>query len=426
MVLKRARAPRTVGERGGRVECDHGQSLGAGRLRCAREQRQRADAVERETQAGMQEKTTTVRHSNGTTVTTDTSLITTNPPLPEPEPEPGNHAFFVIGAPTTQTVADLKTYFDRHGMAVTLFIEADLKTYMEQVGSLGPNVYAIPTNLRAPYQYRPGVPGEESQPIVLGDMQLNSFVTFMECQRMVSQSVKEILNFARTNGIPTFFPIVARKQRPTHIQVSPDGDEVVALPPDEGPRASHPGSDQELSTFALKVLVEPTSVKAGRILLEDLKRCTDHNATYLADVLAIVGAAKMVKSGKWWERWSLTSCDVHEDGTHSKVIFGDKGATEAAKNVPYCKAQFVPDPAGQFYSMDSTTPYFDQAEFNQAVREMLENHASGSLTPIWDTCHVAHDSFALDVDDLPALELAKGVTAPGGFTDAVTWREANL
>ena len=345
---------------------------------------------------------------------------------PESKPEDGKHVFFVIGAPTTQIVKDFKATFERHGQALTLFIEADLKTYMKEISSPGPNVYAIPTNLRAPYQYRPGVPGEASQPIVLENMKLDGFAAFMECQNMVSQSVREILEFARANGVRTFFPIVGRKQRPTHIQVSSEGDRVVALPPDTGPRASHPGSDQELSEFALKVLVEPASAKAGRVLLDDLKRCTDHNATYLADVLAIVGAVKLTDSDKWWERWRLASCKVEDDGTHSKVVFGDKHATEAAKNVPYCKAEFVPDADGLFYSMDSTAKDFDKSEFNEAVRGMLESHASGSPKPIWDTCYVAHDSFALDVDDLPALELAKAVTKPGGFTDAITWRESHL
>ena len=367
---------------------------------------------------------TSLMHANGTTIVTTGAFVSVRDA--EPEPEPGKHAFFVIGAPTTQIVKDLKLAFDRHGQALTLFFEADLKTYMKETGSPGLNVYSIPTNLRAPYQYRPGVPGEAAQPIVLGDVKLDSFAAFMECQRMVSESVQAILEFARANGVPTFFPIVARKQRPTHIQVSPEGDRVVALPPDEGPRAMHPGSDQELSEFALRVLVEPASAKAGRSLLDDMKRCTDHNATYLADVLAIVGAAKMADSGKWWERWRLAACEVRDDGTHSKVIFGDKDATEAAKNVPYCKADFMPDAAGQFYSMDSTTKDFDKSEFNEAVREMLESHASGSPAPIWDTCYVAHDSFALDVDDLPALELAKAVTKPGGFRDTITWRESHL
>ena len=344
----------------------------------------------------------------------------------ESKPGAGRHAFFVIGAPTTQTAKDFKAAFDRHGQALTLFVEADLKTYMKEISRPGPNVYAIPTNLRAPYQYRPGVPGEASQPIVLETTKLDSFPAFMECQHMVSQSVREILEFARANGVRTFFPIVARKQRPTHIQVSPEGDRVVALPPDTGPRASHPGSDQELSEFALKVLVEPASAKAGRVLLDDLKRCTDHNATYLADVLAIVGAARLADSDKWWERWRLASCEVRGDGTHSKVVFGNKRATEAAENVPYCKAEFVPDAGGLFYSMDSTAKDFDKSEFNEAVREMLESHASGSPTPVWDTCYVAHDSFALDVDDLPALELAKAVTKPGGFRDTITWRESHL
>ena len=295
---------------------------------------------------------------------------------------------------------------------------------MEQIANKAPNVYSMPTNLRAPYQYRPGVPGEASQPIVMGDMQLDSFIAYMDCQRMISQNVMEILEFARINGIPTYFPIVARKQRPTHIQVSPDGKSVVALPPDVGPRASHPGSDQELSQFALKVLVEPAFEKAGRKLLEDLKRCTDHNASYLADVLAIVGAAKLAYDPNFWERWNLESCEVRENGIHSKTIFGNKAATDDAKNVPYCKADFVPNPTGQFYSMDSTAPGFDQSEFNDAVRTMLEEYASGSSTPIWDTCHIAHDSFALDVDDLPALELVKSVTEEGGFTDEITWRES--
>jgi hypothetical protein len=367
-------------------------------------------------------------HSCGATIRTNApNVVSTGRPEPEPEPEPGvggNNVFIVIGAPTAQTVLDLKAAFDRHGKALTLFFEADLKTYMAQAAKDSPNVYSIPTNLRAPYQYRPGLPGEPAQPIVLGGLPLNGFSAFMDCQRMVSQSVQDILDFARTEGLPTFFPIVARKQRPTHIQVSPEGDSVVALPPDEGPRATHPGSDQELSEFALRVLVEPASVKAGRNLLEDLKRCTDHNATYLADVLAIVGAAKLAGSDKWWQRWSMASC-VQAEGTHSKVVFGDKAATAAAKNVPYCKAEFVPDPAGLFYSMDSTAPDFDKAEFNEAVRAMLLSHASGAPTPVWDTCYVAHDSFALDVDDLPAIELARGVTKPDGFHDMVTWRESS-
>ena len=135
-------------------------------------------------------------------------------------------------------------------------------------------------------------------------------------------------------------------------------------------------------------------------------------------------AAKLAGSDKWWQRWSMASCGQAE-GTHSKVVFGDKAATAAAKNVPYCKAEFVPDPAGLFYSMDSTAPDFDKAEFNEAVRAMLLSHASGAPTPVWDTCYVAHDSFALDVDDLPAIELARGVTKPDGFHDMVTWRESS-
>ena len=335
----------------------------------------------------------------------------------------GRHAFFIIGAPTTQTVADLKTAFDDHGKGLTLFIEADLKTFMQEVAKDNPDVYKIPTNVRAPYRRRPGVPNSASYPIVLGGIKLDSFPEFMECQEMISQSLQAILEFAHVNGIPTYFPIVGRKQRPIHFQVSPEGDSVVALPPDKGPRALHPGSDQELSSFVLKEMVQPVFEKAGRSLLDDLKTCTSHNATYLADVLAVIIAEKLTTVHSAWERWNLTSCEVLKNGIHSKVIFGDKAATDAAKNVPYCKADFVPDPKGQFYSMDSTNADFDPEMLKEIVREMMLAFKNGTLKPVWDTCHVAHDAFALDVDDLVALVLAKVMTKPGGFTEVTNWCE---
>ena len=68
----------------------------------------------------------------------------------EPEPEPGvggNNVCIVIGAPTAQTVLDLKAAFDRHGKALTLFFEADLKTYMAQAAKDSPNVYSIDEGL---------------------------------------------------------------------------------------------------------------------------------------------------------------------------------------------------------------------------------------------------------------------------------------
>ncbi len=338
------------------------------------------------------------------------------------EPMTGRHAEVVIGAPTMQTVDHIKAAYDKYGKGLTLFIAADLKTFMKQLAKDITDVSSIPTNLRAPYQYRPGIPGEESQPIVLEGITLDSFAAFMELQEMISEYVRAILEFAAANDIPTYFPIVGRNERPTHLQVSPEGDRVVAFPPDEGPRAKHPGSNQELSSLALDILVEPAFKNAGRSLLEDLKRCTGYEATYLADVLAIVGA-KLTKNPNFWESWSLTSCEVRHDGRHTKDIFGDKNATKKAKNIPYCKADFVPKSDGHFYSMDSSSPGFDQSEFNDALRTMLDEHASGSPMPIWDTCRVTHDSFALDVDDLPALELAKGLTIPGGFTTDITWRE---
>ena len=75
----------------------------------------------------------------------------------ELDDEEDKNAFFVIGAPTAQTFLDIKTAFDRHGKTLTIFFEADLKTYMKQAAKDSPNVYSIPTNLRAPYQYRPGI-----------------------------------------------------------------------------------------------------------------------------------------------------------------------------------------------------------------------------------------------------------------------------
>jgi large subunit ribosomal protein L40e len=76
----------------------------------------------------------------------------------EPEPEPGvggNNVCtcIVIGAPTAQTVLDLKAAFDRHGKALTLFFEADLKTYMAQAAKemerIHPSLSVFPTPSRA-------------------------------------------------------------------------------------------------------------------------------------------------------------------------------------------------------------------------------------------------------------------------------------
>ena len=369
-----------------------------------------------------------VTHGNGTTIATTAAVTQTNAAFGSHTFEhTGRHAFVLIGAPVTQTVADLKAAFASHPTGLTLFIEADLTTYMAQITGPSPNVYSIPTNMRAPYQFRPARPGEGTKPIVFGDVPLDSFAAFMAAQQMVSQAAQDILEFASANAIPTFFAIVARKQRPTHIQVAPEGGKVVALPPDEGPRASHPGSDQALSELALRTLVEPASAKAGRSLLEDLTYCTDHNATYLADVLAVIASSALTDDEKWWQRWDLASCEIGADGTHSKVVFGDKDATTAATDVPYCKATFAPNlEAGLFRSMDSTDATFDLAEFKEICRARLEAYATGTPTAVWDTCYVAHDAFALDVDDLPAIELARSITVPGGFTDSATWRESSL
>jgi len=336
------------------------------------------------------------------------------------------HAFVLIGAPDTQTVVDLNAAFAMHPTGLTLFIEADLMTYMAQITGPSPNVYSIPTNMRAPYQFRPVRPGEGTKPIVFGGIPLDSFSAFMAAQQMVSKAAQDILVFASTNSIPTFFAIVARNQRPMHIQVAPDGGKVVALPPNK----SHLGSDQALSELALRTLVEPTSSKAGHNLLEDLTYCTDYKATYLADVLAIIASSALTDDEKWWQRWDLASCEIGTDGTHSKVVFGDKDATTAATDVPYCKATFAPNlETGLFRSMDSTSATFELAEFKEVCRDSLEayeTYKTGNPTTVWDTCHVAHDAFALDVDDLPAIELAKSITKPGGFTDYSTWEESSL
>ena len=312
--------------------------------------------------------------------------------------------------------------YELYGDLLEVFIEADLKTYMRKTEDDKPDVYSLPTNMRTPYQLRPERLNEGEKPIVFGDITLTNIDSYMEAQQMVSEALKDIFEFCHENDITVFFPIVGRTQRVTHFQLSDDGKSVVALPPDIGERAQHPGSDQVLSQLVLEKLVGPVFDEAGLILLDELKYCTPHNATYLADVLAVIVGIELTNDPKWWKNWKMDDCEIATDGKHSKPIFGTE---YDGHDVPYCKANFVASlDSGLFRSMDSTDVGFDQAEFKRVVEKVINGYVNGSNPIVYATCVVIHDAFACDIDDLPAKALLRTLTAEGGFTEHKTWREA--
>ena len=85
-----------------------------------------------------------------------------------------------------------------------------------------------------------------------------------------------------------------------------------------------------------------------------------------------------------------------------------------ASQVPYCKASFEEDGIGVFASMDSTDRSFSTAEFEAEAAKVLEQYAAGETEVVWETCYVAHDSLANDIDDLPAIALARSATVSQG------------
>jgi hypothetical protein len=186
---------------------------------------------------------------------------------------------------------------------------------------------------------------------------------------------------------------------------------------------THKGSDQELSQFVLDKLVRPAFIEDGTTIEIELENCTGYNASYLADVLAVVcGACVSSETVPFeWERWNMTRAEIKHDGTHSKKIFGE----DSGSDIPYCQAKFERSDSGIFHSMNSKKLKHEQVhEFKERVRDFINRYdANRTDDKIWDTCHIEHDDRALDVDDLPAIKLSEFLTNPGSFSDYKSWRE---
>ena len=146
--------------------------------------------------------------------------------------------FFLIGAPGPQTFDLFKKHVEVYGRNTRFVVCADLTTFRNCIAECGKpegretidgqeyllypkfNVFnKHPTNFRAHYDTLAGNCWAKQ-----GGVTINSLEAFRQAQRNVSISLKNCMDLAKQRRIDTFFAIVPRKKRPTHISVGPDGE----------------------------------------------------------------------------------------------------------------------------------------------------------------------------------------------------------
>ena len=186
---------------------------------------------------------------------------------------------WILGASTSET-------FEKIQQSVTpntkIVICASLETYQKAMKSK--QVYKLPTNLRTHHGPVPQTMGS----IVVRDTE-----SFKAAQEDASAALAATLNLASAMGIPMYFAIVERANRPTYLVQDDDGT-IRATNIDSRGRAI-PNADVELSNKILHQLLLPSYKDAGIEAEEAMRNACSHHATYLADVLtvgcALVGEA---------------------------------------------------------------------------------------------------------------------------------------
>lgn len=317
--------------------------------------------------------------------------------------------FCIIGGPNQITFEELKRFFIDCDNIIEIHYEIDLETYIDTLSQENINVYNIPTNMRTPYGLRPGI----NKPICFSDIILNDLKSFIDCQMIVSKTIKDIFDFAIENNIHVYFPIVERKKRPTYFKLK---DGMVIVPP---PGKVNPGTDTKLSELVLNKLLNPIFEKYKRKIVEDLKNCTSYGATYLADPLAVIGS--LMKEPKYWTNYSLTSSSIETDGLHTKKIF-DNDYHISEKGIPYFKGNFIEDKNGIFHAMNSKQEDF-QSSFNTILVDVLNKYEEEEELKIWKNAFISHDAFSCDIDDIVAIELIKYMTNSELIKEYCNWNE---
>jgi hypothetical protein len=289
------------------------------------------------------------------------------------------NVIWILGASTSETFKKIEQNVTHNTKIV---ICASLETY--QTAMKSKQVYKLPTNLRTHHGPVPQTMGS----IVVRDTE-----SFKAAQKDASAALANTLNLASARGIPVYFAIVERKNRPTYLVQDDDGT-IRATDIDSKDHAI-PNADVELSNNILQQLLLPSYEDAGIDAREAMRNACAHHATYLADVLT-VGCA-LVGEDAWTPYQMTAPAGVLSDGSFPEKGFVDKTDGE----VSYLSARFEQSGDGLFKSFKQDAV----PQMTQALRDIMRERRK-----CFGKSLVIHDALLNDVDDFPAIRLIQQIS----------------
>lgn len=286
---------------------------------------------------------------------------------------------WILGASTSETFEKIKQNITPNTKMV---ICASLETY--QTAMKSKKVYKLPTNLRTHHG---------PVPKTMGSIDVHGTESFKAAQEDASAALAATLNLASANGIPVYFAIVERKNRPTYVVQ--DGDGTIRATNIDSRGRTIPNADVELSDNILQQLLLPSYEDAGIDAREAMRKACAHHATYLADVLT-VGCA-LVGEDAWTPYRMTADAGVLLDGSFPKKGFVD----ETGGKVPYLSAHFEQSNDGLFKSFKQDAV----PQMTQALRDIMRERRQ-----CFGKSLIIHDALLNDVDDFPAIRLIQEIS----------------
>lgn len=283
---------------------------------------------------------------------------------------------WILGASTSETFEKIKQNVTPNTKIV---ICASLETYQKAMKSK--QVYTLPTNLRTHHG---------TVPQTMGHIYVHDTESFKAAQEDTSAALAATLNLASARGIPVYFAIVERKNRPTYL-VQDDNDTIRATNIDSRGRKIL-NADVELSDNILQQLLLYGAAKNSAE--EAMRNACAHHATFLADVLT-VGCA-LVGEDAWTPYQMTVDAGVALDGSFPK-----KGFVDATDGVPYMAAHFVESGGGLFKSFKQDAV----PQMTQALHDIM-----GKRRQCFGKSLVIHDALLNDIDDFPAIRLIQEIS----------------
>ena len=105
--------------------------------------------------------------------------------------------------------------------------------------------------------------------------------------------------------------------------------------------------------------------------------------------------------------------------------FDEADSSAESAGVAFCRPDFVADSAGIFCEFNKTQLAAAVEALSASLEDLLDAYARSTgnfaeapvrAEPVWGGCTIWHDAFLNDVDDLPAIELARSMTFQAGQT----------